>query len=99
MVPSYPHEVPNVHINRFGVIPKKHQPGKWRVITDLSYPKGSSVNDAINRKLCSLRYITVKQVAKHAFSLGKGSLITKIDIKSAYRLIPVSPEDRPFLGM
>jgi len=26
---------PNVHISRIGVIPKKHQPGKWRVITDL----------------------------------------------------------------
>ena len=51
--PFLPHEVPNVHINRFGVIPKKRQPGKWRVITDLSYLKGSSVNDAINHKLCS----------------------------------------------
>ena len=97
--PFLPHETPNVHINSFGVIPKKHQPGKWRVITDLSYPKGSSVNDAINPKLCSLKYITVEQVAKKAFSLGKGSLIAKIDIKAAYRLIPVSPQDRPFLGV
>ena len=97
--PFLPHETPNVHINRFGVIPKKHQPGKWHVITDLSYPKGSSVNDAINPQLCSLKYITVEQVAKKAFSLGKGSLIAKIDIKAAYRLIPVSPQDRPFLGM
>ena len=31
--------------------------------------------------------------------LGKGSLIAKIDIKSAYRLVPVSPLDHHYLGM
>ena len=36
---------PAVHINRFGVILKKHQPDKWRLITDLSFPEGASVND------------------------------------------------------
>ena len=30
---------PDVHINRFGVIPKNHQLDKWRLITDLSYPR------------------------------------------------------------
>ena len=28
----------DLQINRFGVIPKGHQPGKWRLITDLSFP-------------------------------------------------------------
>ena len=28
----------NVNISRVGVIPKKNQPGKWRVIIDLSFP-------------------------------------------------------------
>ena len=32
-------------------------------------------------------------------SLGKGSLLAKIDIKSAYHLIPISPRDRLCLGM
>ena len=27
--------LPNLHICRFGVIPKKHQPNKWRLILDL----------------------------------------------------------------
>ena len=31
--------------------------------------------------------------------LGKGTLLAKIDIKSAYRVVPVHPEDRPLLGM
>ena len=29
--------LPHLHISRFGVIPKKHQPGKWRLILDLSF--------------------------------------------------------------
>ncbi len=36
-------ELPAVHINRFGVIPKPHQPGKWRLIVDLSHPEGRRI--------------------------------------------------------
>ena len=97
--PFSPESAPLAHINRFGVIPKKYQPGKWRLITDLSYPEGQSVNDAIDPELCSMSYITVDQVATTALSLGVGSLIAKIDIKSAYRLIPVHLADRRWLGM
>ena len=86
--PFTPLSAPDAHINRFGVIPKKHQPGKWGLITDLSYPDGGSVNDAIDPQLCSMSYITVDQVAMRALSLGKGALIAKTDIKSAYRLVP-----------
>ena len=32
-----------------GVIPKKGQPDKWRLLVDLSYPGGASVNDGIDR--------------------------------------------------
>lgn len=67
-----------MHINRFGVIPKKHQPGKWRLITDLSFPEGAN---AISPEISSLSYTTVGQVAAAAMALGKGSLIAKIDIK------------------
>ena len=57
------------------------------------------MNDEIDPRLCSLKYVTVDQVAKKAMQLGVGSLIAKIDIKSAYRLIPVSPLDRRYIGM
>ena len=59
----------------------------------------SSVNGAIDPSLCSLKYVAVDQVAKKAIQLGKASLIAKIDIKSTYRLIPVSPCDWHYLGM
>ena len=91
--------LPDIHINRFGVIPKKYQPGKWRLITDLSYPEGSSVNDAIDTSLCSLTYTSVDEVAVTATALGQGAQLAKIDIKSAYRLVPVHPGQRKWLGM
>ena len=33
----------NLHISRFGIILKKYQPGKWRLILDLCSPQGHSV--------------------------------------------------------
>ena len=88
-----------IQISRFGVIPKGHNKGKWRLITDLSYPTGHSVNDGINPALCSLRYNTVEIVASEAAALGPGALIAKVDIESAYRLVPVHPDDRSLLGL
>ena len=54
--------VPKFHINRFGVIPQKHHPGNWRLITVMSFPEGRSINDAIDHKLCSLSYIMVTKL-------------------------------------
>ena len=90
---------PNVHINHFGVIPKKHRVGKWRLITDRSFPEGSSINDGIDTPACSLSYVTVQEVMHRAVSIGKGLLLAKIDIKSAYKLVPVSPLDCKWLSM
>ena len=45
---SPPPTFPNLQISSFGVIPKKGQPGKWRLIVDLSSPWGASVNDGIS---------------------------------------------------
>lgn len=42
--------IPNLHVSRFGIIPKKYQPGKWRLILDLSSPLGHSVNDGIPKE-------------------------------------------------
>ena len=71
---------PGLQVNTFGVIPKKRQPGKWRLITDLSSPKGCSVNDAIDPSMCSLSYVSVDQVAALAMQLGHGALLAKIDV-------------------
>ena len=89
----------DIHLSSFGVIPKGHISGKWRLITDLSHPPGLSVNDGIDKEMCSLSYVTVDTVAAVVASLGPASLMVKVDIQSAYRLIPVHPDDRPLLGV
>ena len=81
--------VPHAHISRFGIIPKNHQPNKLRLIVDLSHPKGHSVNSGISKELCSLSYITEDNAITQAQSMGRGTLLTKIDIKSAFRLLLV----------
>ena len=89
----------DTHINRFGVIPKPHQPGKWRLIVDLSYPEGGSVNAGIDPNLCSLTYKSVDDAVRIIARKGRGTLLAKLDLESAYRMVPVHPDDRHLLGM
>ena len=56
---------PGTQVSPFGVIPKSSQPGKWRLIVDLSSPEGASVNVGINQELCSMTYLP-------AFGRGDG---------------------------
>ena len=88
-----------VHTSPIGLIPKPHQVGKWRMITDLSSPRGSSVNDGVDPSRCSLRYASVDQAVEIVKSLGPGALVAKMDLKSAYRMVPVHPTDQPLLGI
>ena len=97
--PLPPNLLPNAQINPFGVIPKSSQPGKWRLIVILSATDDLSVNDGIDGGLTSLTYITVDDIIEQVVALGKGAQLAKMDVESAFRIIPVHPEDRPLLGM
>ena len=59
--------------NPIGIIPKPLQPGKFRLIVDLSSPLGGSVNDGIDRNLCSLQYTSVDQAARLVAACGRGA--------------------------
>ena len=87
------------HFSHFGVIPKCHTPNKWQLIIDLSHPAGHSVNDSIPKSLCSLSYIMVDTAIWHILNTGTGTLLAKIDIKHAFRLLPVHPADRHLLAI
>ena len=89
----------DVQVNRFGVIPKPHQPGRWRLILDLSHPKGSSVNDGIEPDLCLLTYASIDDAVELVLRKGKGTRLAKLDLQSAYWIVPVHPQDRHLLGM
>ena len=63
-------------------------------IIDLSSPQGASVNDGINPEWSSLTYISVDSAAKVVAGFGRGTMLGKMDIGSAYGIIPVHPVDR-----
>lgn len=67
------------------------------MILDLSHPQGWSVNDGIAPELFSLSYASVDQPAEQILTVGKGALLTKVDLENEYRMIPVHPDDRPLL--
>jgi hypothetical protein len=97
-----PEEADNfgIHCSPISIIPKKNKPGQWRLIVDLSSPKMRVSTTASRRSyICSLSYTSVDAVAEKILALGKGTLIAKMDIKQAYRMVPVNPADRWLLGM
>lgn len=66
---------------------------------DLSAPAGQSVNDGVRKELASLSYITVNDIVAEVLRKGMGTLLTKMDVKQAFRNIPVHPNNRHLLGM
>lgn len=92
-------DLPGVMTSRFGVIPKSSKPGHWRLIVDLSAPSSASVNDSISSADSGMAYSSIHDAARMVLHLGAGSEMAKIDIASAFRLIPVHPDDRYLLGM
>ena len=95
--PFPPAAIPDGHVSRSGVIPKNHQSNKWRLIVDLSYPAGHSVNDGISPPLYSLHSVTIDDAVHQISTLGTGCLLAKIDIQSAFCLLPVHPANRRHL--
>ena len=96
--PYAPHECQGVVVSPIGVVPKR-TPGAFRVIVDLSSPKGHSVNDNLCRHLTHVAYSSVEDAALAMYSLGLNTELAKIDVRSAYRIIPIHPSERVFLGI
>ena len=94
--PSPP--LPNFVVNPLGAVPKKKS-GKWRLILHLSHPPGASINDGIDIADFPLHYSAVYDAMDTVMQLGRGALMAKVDIKSAFRLCPVHSSDHHLLGM
>ena len=74
-----------------GMVLKDHQPGKFRLIIDLSAPMGNSVNEGIDLNLTSLTYPRVEDAVRLVKAAGPGASMAKLDLKVAYRHVPVTP--------
>ena len=92
--------IANFQVSAIGLVPKKHS-AKFRTIFHLSFPKSgsASINASISKDDFSLQYVTIDNAIKGIKSLGPGCFMAKTDIESAFRLIPVHPDDYELLGM
>ena len=66
---------------------------------DMSSPEGSIVNDGIQETMCSLSYAAVEDATRGIVNYGTGALLIKIDIRNAYRVVPVHSDDWWLMGM
>ena len=80
-----------------GIVPKK-PPGEFRLIQHLSYPEGGSVNDAIPQEQCTVRYTSFDEAVSMVRRCGVGAELAEYDIKSAFWILPVNPQDFDLLG-
>ena len=62
-------------------------------------PPDSSINDGIDKEEFTLCYATIDDAVQMINRLGSGSLLAKIDIKSAFHSLSVQLEDRELLGI
>ena len=89
--PPFPHN----HVSPLGAEPKPD--GSIRLLMDLSQPHGQSINEFISKEEFPTKYVPFDLATDIAHHLGHGCLMSKIDIKHAYRLLPVRQEDWPLL--
>jgi hypothetical protein len=87
----------SIKISPLGLIPKK-EPGSYRLIHDLSFPPGNSVNDGISRSDSTVQYENFDTVVELVKKCGRNALMAKCDVEEAFRQLPVHPSDYHLLG-
>ena len=86
--------LPNFYTSGLGLVPK-HDRG----YLPLSALANGSINDFIDLELYSLSYCTIGDAYTILNELGPGALMSKIDLKNAFRLLPFRAEDWNLLGI
>ncbi|KAK6175768.1 hypothetical protein SNE40_014161 [Patella caerulea] len=87
----------NLRCSPLGVIPKQEK-GTFRLIHDLSFPLGDSINAGIDESFTLVSYDSIDNVVQLVKKMGRGALMAKADIENAYRLLPIHPNDYELLG-
>ena len=78
--------------------------GGVRVIVDLSWPLGQSVNSCVTPNYFDnvefkLKYPTVDLLVEKINEIGPSALLYKIDLERAFRNLRIDPFDYPVLGL
>ena len=65
---------------------------------DLSQPRGSSINECISKEDFSVKNTHFDEATALVRAAGQSCLLSKVDIKHAFRLLPVGAQDWKLLG-
>ncbi len=85
-------------------VPKANSPDERRIVVDLSFPEGTSVNDGIPKDTflgepTDLHYPSIDSLADIIRTKGRGALLFKSDLRAAYKQLPICPADWPLCGI
>ena len=69
------------------------------MILHLSAPEGLSLNDFISKDEFSIHYSMLDNAVALLSRFKKGSMMAKVDLKSAFRMVPIQAVDWELLGM
>ena len=83
-------------------VPKKDSE-KRRLILDLSFPEGNSINSGIDKdfyldEFSKLTLPSIDHLADRVVQLGRGCKVFKIDLQRGYRQFLIDPKDLQWLG-
>ena len=92
----------NFMVSPLNTVPKSDSLER-RIIVDLSWPFGTSVNDCIPKDTylgqpILLQFPTVDSICDLVSQVGGGAHIYKRDLRQAYRQFPIDPHDFNLLG-
>ncbi|KAJ1187536.1 hypothetical protein NDU88_004311 [Pleurodeles waltl] len=86
----------NLIVSPIGMVSKKED-GQFCLIQHLSRPEGTSVDKCIPEERTAVSYASVDVAIALVEEVRLGALMAKGDMKSAFRLLPVHPDE--LLGM
>ena len=88
--------LPSLVISPIGLIPKAE--GGFRLIHHLSHPWGRGINAFISDEDAHVSYARFDDAILFLTISGPNTLMAKVDVQSAYRLLPMRPSDHKYLG-
>ena len=103
-VKSFGHHSGHKFVHCSPILTRPKGQNNRRVILDLSYPKGLSLNDQVDRSrfdgdLFSLKFPSIDYIVKEICSHKNDVVISKIDVARAFRNLRVDPADAVKLGI
>ena len=95
---------PSAYFHCSPLLTRPKEADKRRIILNLSYPKGNSVNDMVDRdhfdgQMFRLKFPTIDDITQECLSIGSEARLAKIDVARAFRNLRIDPSDALKFGI